>query len=93
MSKENVYAKSEEKFVKAVVIYADSDDGHVFYDAAKSIKIPKAELQDLFMKRCIVHFSDAYYIPAQFKDNGTDASIVVVNDTTNYTFYSEEHGG
>lgn len=93
MSKENVYAKSEEKFVKAVVIYADSDDGHVFYDSAKSVKITKDELKDLFMKRCVVHFNDAYHTPAQFKDNGADASIVVVDDTSNYTFYSEEHGG
>ena len=32
------YANSEEKFVKAVVAYADADDGHLFSDAKKSVK-------------------------------------------------------
>lgn len=92
MSKNVVYAKSEEKYAKAVVIYADADDGHVFYDAGKSVKIPKAELENLFMKRCLVHYNNAYHAPARFKDNGADASVVIVDDTSNYTFYSAEHG-
>lgn len=92
MKRNNVYAKSEEKYVMNVVLYADSDDGHVFYDSAKSVKIPKVELKDLFEKGCIVVFDGSEYAPVAFKDNGADAHVVVINDTTNYTFYSAEHG-
>lgn len=91
-NRNNIFADSEDKFVKNVLVYADADDGHLFYDSAKSIKIPKDELKDLFMKGMIIFLTDAYYIPVGYKESGSEASVNAYNDTASLTFYSAEHG-
>lgn len=89
---ERVYADSEEKYVKTVMLYADSDDGHVYYDSTKKTKIPKDELLEIYTKGCTIFFQDEYFKPVSYKDNGSDAVVTVVSDSGNYSFYSEEHG-
>lgn len=92
MKTETVLARYNEKFVKTYVIYADNDDGHVYYDSAKKNKIAKDDLKDLFMKGVKVFHTDTFYAPTAFKDSGSEAYVVVHNDTGNLTFYSAEHG-
>lgn len=81
-----------EKEIKTVVVYVDKDDGNVFYDEAKTVKIPKDELLNLCLKGFLtILFNGEYLKPISFKDNTTDAVVVVSNDTANYCFYSAEH--
>lgn len=63
MKKDNVYAKSDEKFVKTVVLYADGSK-KLFYDKeAKKDKVMKADLKDLFLKGIVVFQTDKHYAP------------------------------
>lgn len=87
------YANSEEKYLKSVVIYADADDGHLFSDSAKSVKLTKDEVMNLFMKgMMVIAYSDEYYHPAHLKLDSGAALVTVMNDTGNLSFYSAEHG-
>lgn len=83
MKKDNVYAKSDEKFVKTTILYADSSK-KLFYDkAAKNDKVMKADLTDLFLKGVNVFMTDIYYTPVCLKTTG-----LIANDgtTTAVTF-------
>lgn len=82
LKKENIYAKSDEKFVKTLVLYADSSD-KLFYDkAAKADAVQKDDLLDLFMKGVTVFKTDVYYKPVAFKESG----IVGYDGTSAVTF-------
>ena len=77
MKKDNVYARSDEKFVKTTILYADSSK-KLFYDkAAKTDKVMKADLTDLFLKGITVVMSDTYYAPVCLKSTG-----LIANDGT-----------
>lgn len=70
MKRENVYAKVDEKYVKTVVLYADSSKA-LFYDkAAKTDKVKKAELKELFLKGVAVVYNNDHYKPVCLKDEG-----------------------
>lgn len=47
--RETVNARYEEKFVKTTIVYANTSNV-LFYDAAKTDKVLKTELKDLFLK-------------------------------------------
>lgn len=61
--KRKIYADSEEKLVKNVIVCGDSDDGHLFYDCELQHKITKDDLLNLFTKGMIVCHNDEYYKP------------------------------
>lgn len=87
------YANSEEKYLKSNVVYADADDGYLFSDSAKSVKLTKDEALNLFMKGLmLINYSDEYYHPAHLKIDGEAALVTVMNDTGNLSFYTVEHG-
>lgn len=74
MTKENVYAKYEEKFVKTTVLYANGSKA-LFYDKeAKNDKVAKDDLQDLFLNGVTVFMTDAYYKPVCLNSTGLIAS-------------------
>lgn len=89
-NRNNIYADLDEKFVKTVVIYGDSDSSYVFYDEAKKTKIPKDELFELFLKGATVFVLDQYCKIVMFKDVSTHAKIVVVGESSNISLYSSE---
>lgn len=94
MKMENIYAGSEEKYVKTVVVYADADDGHVFYDSAKSQKIDKADLLDLFLKGMVINLSGEYLKPVSYKDAGAHAVVTAVHEDSTVValnFHSAEY--
>lgn len=93
MSKvETKYANSEEKFAKAVVLYGDSDDGHLFLEKTHTTKVSKDFVMNAFLKGLLVVFNtDTYYKPTCCKESGGAALVTVHNDTGNLSFYSEEH--
>lgn len=78
MSKKvNIYANGEEKYVKTVVLYANSSKA-LYYDAeAKTDAVAKADLEDLFLKGVTVFMNDVYYKPVCLKTTG-----LIANDGT-----------
>lgn len=77
MKKDNIYAKVDEKFVKTTKLYADSSK-KLFYDkAAKTDKVMKADLEELFLKGFVVSMTNNLYAPICLKDTG-----VIANDGT-----------
>lgn len=75
--KHEVYATADEKFVKALVLYADSSKA-LFYDKEANVdKVMKADLQDLFLKGVVVFMTDTYYKPVCLNSTG-----LIANDGT-----------
>lgn len=74
-----IFATSEEKFVKAVVLYPGSGSV-LFYDAAATAeKVPAADLENLFNKGLIlINVSGVIYTPIMFKKESTYYSVSVV---------------
>ncbi len=70
MKRENIYAKVDEKFVKTVVLYANGSKA-LFYDKeAKTDKVAKTDLQELFVKGVTVVMNEEFYKPVCLKDEG-----------------------
>lgn len=92
-----IYHDSDEKFVSAVVLYADADDGHVFFDEKKSQGVSKDELFDLYLKGlAVVVLDNEYFKPVTYAVESTAGKITCLKDSgeaaTMLNFYSEEHG-
>lgn len=67
--RENIYGKADEKYVKTVILYANSTD-ELFYDAAaKDNKVLAVDLEDLFLKGVTVKKENAYYKGICLKTN------------------------
>ena len=83
--RETVNAAYDEKFVKTVVLYANSSKA-LFYDKeAKAEKVMKEDLQELFLKGVTVYMTDTYYKPVCLKSTGliaSDGSSTAVTFTT-----------
>lgn len=90
----NIYAKSEEKFVKTTIVYADADDGHLFWDEAKSVKMTKDEVLDLFLKGMTIKHETTHYRPTSYSETGGYSVVTVMSDSsdtaTPLTFHSKE---
>ena len=68
--RETVNATYDEKYVKAVILYANSSKA-LFYDKeAKVDKVAKADLNDLFLNGVVVLMTDTYYTPVCLKSTG-----------------------
>lgn len=64
MKKENIYAREDEKFVKAVVLHAN-EANKLFYDAAVTEAVKSADLKNLFLKGIAVVKGDVCFKPFQ----------------------------
>lgn len=85
MKRENIYAKVDEKFVKTVVLYANGSKV-LFYDKeAKTDKVAKTDLQELFTKGVMVVMSDNFYKPVCLKAEG----LISYDGTEAVTFTAE----
>lgn len=70
MKKDNVYARADEKFVKTVVLYANTSKV-LFYDKeAKTDKVAKADLKELFEKGIVIAMNNDLYAPVCLKTTG-----------------------
>lgn len=79
IKRENVYARVDEKFVKTVVVYANS--GKVlFCDEAFEHPVLTTELKDLFLKGITISVDDALHMPVSYTEAG-----VALADSTVYT--------
>lgn len=83
IKKERVYANSEEVYVMSTVLYANSSKALYYDKEAKTDKVMKADLEELFKKGVVVFMTDAYYRPVCLKTTG-----LIANDgtTTAVTF-------
>lgn len=85
MNKEIIYAKADEKFVKAVVLYADASKA-LFYDKeAKTDKVSKADLQELFTTGVVIVMNKEFYAPICLKSTG----LISYDGTQAVTFTAE----
>lgn len=65
-----INAGYDDKYVKTVVLYANSSKA-LFYDKeAKVDKVAKDDLKDLFLKGVVVFMTDTYYAPVCLKSTG-----------------------
>lgn len=68
--RKTINAGYDDKYVKTVVLYANSSKA-LFYDKeAKVDKVAKDDLKDLFLKGVVVFMSDTYYAPVCLKSTG-----------------------
>lgn len=77
IKKDNVYARVDEKFTKTTVVYGDASKV-LFYDAAaKTDKVLKTDLEELFKKGVTISQSGKLYNPVCCSTAG-----LVCNDGT-----------
>lgn len=72
-----IYSKSEEKYVKNVVIYGKTDDSYVYEDSACTKKLDKDTVSRLFLTGLLVNYSGATYPVAALKDNSAKGCVDV----------------
>lgn len=90
-----LFAKSEEKFAKSVVLYADSDN-YLCSDEDATEKVSKDVVENLFKKGMLkVVTEDAVYAPTTFVDATTYVTVSLLAMGTTaaeaVTFYSSEY--
>ena len=82
--KENIYARVDEKNVKTVMLYANSSKA-LFYDAeAKTDKVKTEDLQNLFVKGCVISQSGKLYKPVCF----TNAGLIACDGTSTFLTFT-----
>lgn len=94
------FSDSEQKYVKAVVLYGHTDN-YLYADEAhtEANKIDHDALLDLCLKgMVVVKTADAFYNPISFKeDSGAVAVTVATNvdasGSASSVYYSKEHSG
>lgn len=94
----NYFADAEEKLLKSTLLYADADDGNLFYDAAKSDGVDKDTVKNLFVKGLLtIDLGGELFKPTTLKDNSTHVTVTVVKDSgsaaTMLNFNSIEEAG
>lgn len=92
-----IFAKSEEKYVKNVVIYGKASDSYVYEDSACTKKLDKDTVSRLFLTGLLVNYAGATYPAAALKDNtangGVDVTIwnVLASTAAAVTLHSSEY--
>lgn len=92
-----IYATSEEKFVKTVILYTKNSDVYLYEDSDCTVKINKENLKNLGIKGGTILYKGAYYPIACVKENTAkgcvDASIwdAIASTAAVVTFHSEEY--
>ena len=76
----NVFANSEEKYLKKVILYGHSDK-YLYQEEAHTTKIDKDALMGLCMKGLLlVKYNDAYYTPVFFKEESGYLSVTIATN-------------
>lgn len=76
-----LFAKANEKFVKAVVLYPNVSSVLCF-DSAATDKVPGAVLKNLFEKNLVlIHTSGGDYRPTMFTDETTYYAVSLMHMT------------
>ena len=93
-----IYADSEEKYVKSVILYGKTSDNfvHTTSKMTENDKIDKYTLLELLKKGAIVKYNDNFYTPIFFSDETTHASLTIATSisasaSTAVVLNSKEH--
>ena len=90
-----MYPEADEKLVRTFIAYGDADEGNLFSDEKKTVKMTKDEVFNWFLKGLIIVFSNEYYKPITYAEVSGAAKVTVAKDSgtaaTLYNFYSSEH--
>lgn len=89
-----VFANSEEKFVKAVVLYGKTSNNylHATPECTEEDKFDKDTLLELVHKGVVVKYDDAFYAPVAYKENAGALEVNILKAAGTFTtLYSEEH--
>ena len=89
---EKIYDDAKDVHVRCNVLYANADDGCLYYDITYTEKIMDDDLKEAFIKNLLIVFGGVYYIPSCFNESpGTGYAFVTVTaDGVDYNFYSGE---
>lgn len=80
---DKIFARSEEKFVKNVVLYGKPDDKYLYTDEAFTKKLTKDELFDLAIKGVVVKYDGLCYTPLIFGYDKTKPCVTITIGTLN----------
>ena len=74
-----LYANSEEKYLKKVILYAkDTSDGFVYADSGLTQNVGHDELLDLCLKGLVtVLYKSVYHTPVYFKDVSGTVTLTI----------------
>lgn len=92
-----IFANSEEKYVKNVVVYGKASDSYVYEDSACTKKLDKDTVSRLFLTGLLVNYAGATYPVAALKDNtangGVDVTIwnALASTAAAVTLHSSEY--
>lgn len=92
-----IYSKSEEKYVKNVVIYGKSGDNYVYEDSACTKKLDKDTVSRLFLTGLLVSYAGATYPVAALKGNSAKGCVdvtiwnVLASSAAAVTLHSSEY--
>ena len=93
-----IYADSEDKYVKSVILYGKTSDNfvHTTSKMTENDKIDKYTLLELLKKGAIVKYNDNFYTPIFFSDETTHASLTIATSisasaSTAVVLNSKEH--
>lgn len=89
-----IYADSEEKFVKAVVLYGKTSNDylHMTPECTEEDKLDKDTLMTLVHKGVIIKYDDAFYAPVAYKENAGALEVDILKAASAFTtLYSKEH--
>lgn len=87
----NIYAEYSEKFVKNVVVYAETDGSKLFFDEDHKKEVYAATLRSLFTKGLLILFDDTLYVPISIKEDKLDeeVEVTIYDGSDSYSFVAE----
>ena len=92
-----IFANSEEKYVKNIMIYGKANDSYVYEDSACTKKLDKDTVSRLFLTGLLVNYAGATYPVAALKDNTAKGCVdvtiwnVLASTAAAVTLHSSEY--
>jgi hypothetical protein len=76
----------EDQYVRATYVYVKNADAYAYADNATTVKIPAAELKDIFEMGCVVVAAGVEYAPVSYSETaGVGTLTYVKTDGTTAT--------
>lgn len=86
---DKIFQQAKDKNVAALLIYVDASD-YACSDAAKTVKMTKAQLMDAFLKRAFIVGDGSYTVPTDMTIEDDYVSITAGEDTVYSAEYEAE---
>lgn len=72
-----IYSKSEEKYVKNVIVYGKSGDNYLYEDSDCTTKLDRETAYRLFLTGMLVNYAGTIYPVAALKENSAKNCVDV----------------